>query len=114
MNGNIKIEDKVYSSYNYNYVFLASPTERKELFDKLAEIGKIWNPETKQLEDFRWKPNDDDYYFFVDSDGNIKRTRNVSHCDFSRININNCFQTEEAAQPYADKIKSVFKNSKTK
>lgn len=64
MNGNIKIEDKVYSSYNYNYVFLASPTERKELFDKLAEIGKIWNPETKQLEDFRWKPNDDDYYFF--------------------------------------------------
>lgn len=33
----------------------ASAKEKQELFDKLAEAGKKWNPETKQLEDIQWR-----------------------------------------------------------
>lgn len=91
----------------------ATPEEKYAFLERLEkECGKKWNEETKQLEDIRWKPKEGDYYFFVDSDLKIRRTRNVTHWDFIRVNINNCFPTEESAQPYADQMKSIFKNSK--
>ena len=91
----------------------ATPEEKADFLKRLeSEKHLRWNAEKKCLEDIRWKPNNGDYYFFVDSDGRIKRTRNVAHWDVMRANINNCFPTEEAAQPYVDKIKEIFKNSK--
>lgn len=92
---------------------LATPEEKADFLKRLeGEKHLRWNAEKKCLEDIRWEPNNRDYYFFVDSDGRIRRTRNVARWDAMRVNINNCFPTEEAAQPYADKIKEIFKNSK--
>lgn len=92
----------------------ATEKEKSDFLERLEkECGKRWNAEKKCLEDIRWKPNDGDYYFFIDSDGKIKRTRNVSHWDFIRVSINNCFPTEEAAQPYVEKIKDIFKKLKS-
>lgn len=90
----------------------ASESEKQELFDKLAEVGKRWNPETKELEDIRWKPKARECYFYVDYDGEVKKAINVTVCDAFRISMNNCFKTEEAAKPYADQMKEIFKNSK--
>lgn len=90
----------------------ASESEKKELFDKLAEVGKKWNPETKKLEDIRWTPKKGDKYFFIDCFGIIQCTINLAAVDSFRIETNNCFKTEEAAQPYADKFKELLKNSK--
>lgn len=100
----------IYSISNGRY---ATPKEKADFLKRLeGEKHLRWNAEKKCLENIRWKPNNGDYYFFVDSDGRIKRTRNVAHWDVMRVNINNCFPTEEAAQPYADQIKEIFKNSK--
>ena len=90
----------------------ASESEKQELFDKLAEVGKRWNPETKELEDIRWKPKARECYFYADYDGKVKKAINVTVCDAFRISMNNCFKTEEAAKPYAEQIKEIFKNSK--
>lgn len=100
-----------HSSYNYGFVSPASEQEKQELFDKLAEVGKRWNPDTKQLEDILWKPKENEYYFYVESWGAIYRTCCISSIDRYRIEIGNAFETEEAAKPYADQIKEIFKNS---
>lgn len=90
---------------------LATEQEKSDFLERLKkEYHKKWNAENKCLEDIRWKPNHGDYYFFVDTDGKIKRTKNVAYWDVMRVNINNCFPTEEAAQPYADQIINIFKN----
>lgn len=90
----------------------ASESEKQELFDKLAEVGKRWNPETKQIEDIRWTPKDDEIYYYVESWGDIGCSRKQPIIDEIRIVINNCFKTEEAAQKVANSIKEIFKNSK--
>ena len=90
----------------------ASESEKQELFDKLAEVGKRWNPDTKQLEDIRWKPKEWESYFFVNSYGGISKTIRNTACDSFIIGIGNAFKTEEAAKPYADQMKEIFKNLK--
>lgn len=39
MDGNINIKHSL-AAYNIDHVYIASPSEKKELFDKLAEVGK--------------------------------------------------------------------------
>lgn len=90
----------------------ASESEKQELFNALDKAGKRWNPETKQLEDIRWKPKARECYFYADYDGEVRETVNVSICDAFRISMNNCFKTKEAAKPYAEQMKEIFKNSK--
>ena len=110
MNGNVFF-DTAY--YNYGYVTPASESEKQELFDKLAEFGKWWNPETKKLEDVRWIPNFNEGYYFVNRRICIEKIYNVqSVLDKEMIEKGNCFKTVEAAQKVADKIKEIFKNSK--
>lgn len=112
MNGNIRIEDDANSYYNYNHVFLASESEKQELFDKLAEIGKRWNQDTKQLEDIRWKPKEGEDYWNVNEVLEAERETYSKECTYDNIKLNNCFKTKEAAQKVADQIKEIFKNSK--
>lgn len=90
----------------------ASIEAEKELFDKLAEAGKKWNPDTKQLENIRWKPKDDEIYYYVESWGDVGCSRKQPIIDELRIVMNNCYKTEDAARKVADQIKEIFKNSK--
>lgn len=115
MNGNIGIKDDAYSYYNYNHVFLASESEKQELFDKLTEVGKRWNPETKQLEDIRWRAKKGGKYYRVTTSGVFEveeceeTCSSISYLDYS---CGNYFRTKEAAKKVADQIKEIFKNSK--
>lgn len=94
-------------------IMLASESEKKELFDKLAEVGKRWNPETKQLEDIRWRADKDCTYYYVDDRGNVLGCNDTRGCaSDSRYSCGNYFKTREAARPYADQIKEIFKKSK--
>lgn len=99
--------------YNSADIREATESEKQELFDKLAKVGKRWNAETKTLEDIRWMPNLNEKYYFIDSRLHIAfayYTSSFSEKDM--INIGNCFHTLEAAQKVADQIKEIFKNSK--
>lgn len=92
----------------------ASESEKQELFDKLAEVGKRWNPDTKQFENIRWKPKEGETYYFVDTVLSIVRTEftNMISTDRIRVEANNCFKTKEATQIVAEQLKDIFKNSK--
>lgn len=88
----------------------ASESEKQELFDKLAEIGKIWNPDTKELEDLKWEPKYGELYYYVESWGDIFSTYRTAQIDENRIKMNNYFKTEEDAKPYSNQLKEIFKN----
>lgn len=114
MNGYVEIDDSR-ATYNHNHVYIASPSEKKELFDKLAGVGKRWNEETKQLENIRWRAKKGEAFYFVSNEGNNVMNLRESDGIFSsmRYKSNNYFRTAEAAQKVADQIKEIFKNSKT-
>lgn len=93
----------------------ATEQEKADFLERLEkELHKRWNAETKQLEDIRWRPEENEIYWFVDEGGCISHTSFtiLSSNDRLRIANNNCFKTKEATQPYADQIKDILKNSK--
>ena len=91
----------------------ASIEEEKELFDKLVEAGKKWNPDTKQLEDIRWRAKEGEGFYFVNSQLDIMRMLDGRYtADEEQYKKGNYFRTPEAAQKVADQIKEIFKNSK--
>lgn len=58
-----------------------------------------------------WRPKNDEVYFFIASDGSIDRTRYNPkwESDSLRIEIGNCFRTEEAAEYFRDNfLKSTY------
>ena len=112
--GNIEIK------FSNNWVYkkecrYATEKEKADFLERLEkELHKRWNAETKQLEDIRWKPKEGGNYWFIDIDGEVAETI-FTECSFSDkacVAANNCFRTEEAAQPYAEQIKEILKNSK--
>lgn len=97
-----------------NEIIPASESEKQELFDKLAKVWKRWNPDTKQLEDIRWRAEEGHQYWFVSTisaDISTKLECNTPFDD-ERYDNGNYFRTPEAAQKVADQIKEIFKNSK--
>lgn len=93
----------------------ATEQEKADFLERLEkEHHKRWNAETKQLEDIRWKPKEGEKYWFIDRDAEVVEEifREGDFYDKVRIAANNCFKTKEAAQPYADQIKEILKNSK--
>lgn len=99
---------------HFKSIRLASESEKQKLFNKLAESGKRWNPEIKQIEDIRWIPNNLEKYWYITEDIEVAFAKydNMNNLHIFRIRANNCFKTEDAAQKVADQIKEIFKNSK--
>lgn len=92
----------------------ATEQEKDDFLERLEkEYHKRWNAETKQLEDVRWKPEEEENYWFIDYDGGvIGKTFENTFYDRIRVRAKNCFRTKEAALPYAEQIKEILKNSK--
>lgn len=92
----------------------ATPEEKSAFLERLEkECGKKWNPETKKLEDIRWRPADGETYFYVNHYGVIIVAKYSGFPDdIMRCSVGNCFKRNEAAQKVADKIKEIFRNSK--
>lgn len=94
----------------------ATEAEKKLLINKLAEKGKKWNPETKRIEDVRWRANDGDHYYYLlfgDTDLLVTETTDIrKDKDDERYNSGNYFKTSEAAEKAAEQIREIFKNSK--
>ena len=94
----------------------ATEREKKILIDQLAKVNKKWNPETKAIEDVRWRaePGFQEYYYYLGSLESYgcaafdKRTQE----DDDRYNSGNYFKTREAAEKVAEQIREIFRNSK--
>lgn len=113
MDGKLNINSKAY--YNHGHIRKASESEKQELFDKLKETGKRWNPETKQIEDIRWRAEENELYYYLIV-GHPTRVKNIADkrllFDDVRYESGNYFRTYESAKKVADQIKDIFKNSK--
>ena len=111
MDGKIRINP--HTPYKHSNVHLADAIDRKELFNKLAEVGKIWNAETKQLEDIRWRADKGEVFHFVETDLSVCTLHDSRGTLSDRTyKVGNYFRTPEAAKKVADQIKDIFKNSK--
>lgn len=112
LNGRLILNDTGGSKY-CNSIILASESEKQELFDKLAEVGKRWNPETKQLEDIRWRAKIGESYYVVNMVGSIRKMieEGLSKDDVYH-SVGNYFKSSEAACRLTNQIREIFKNSK--
>ena len=113
MEGRLQINSEAY--YNHGYVREATIAEKQELFDKLKEAGKRWNPKTKQLENIRWRAERGEYYYRITTEEDIcvlRATENMYETSNVRYKKGNYFRTPEDAQKVAEQIKEIFKNSK--
>ena len=74
------------------------------------ECNKRWNPETKTLEPIRWRAKIGEPYYAMNPEFKVAQyiEADVS-TDDNRYNSGNYFQTAEEVQPYADKVKELFK-----
>lgn len=91
----------------------ATDEEKELLFDKLAEAGKRWNPDTKQIENVRWRAKKGEVYFnLVVGKAVVDQTDMRMACDNSRYEDGNYFKTREAAEKAAEQIREIFRNSK--
>lgn len=92
----------------------ATPEEKVDFLKRLEkEWSKRWNPETKKLEDIRWRAEKRSTYYTVVNGWYVAEKNEInSAIDHLNYKTNNYFRTPEAAQKVADQIKEIFKNSK--
>lgn len=97
-----------------NEVRRATPEEKVAFLERLEkECGKRWNPETKELEDIRWRAKKREAYYSVNGFLDVVSEFSGA-CPHEDVlyERGNYFRTQEAAQKVADQIKDIFKNSK--
>ena len=102
---------------NAEYIRPATEEEKKLLIDKLAKVNKRWNPETKTIEDVRWRAKEGEpysYLLFGDTDILVTTTTDTRmHMDDERFNSGNYFKTDSDAEKVAEQIRDIFKSSKS-
>ena len=93
----------------------ATEAEKQRLFDALAKQGKRWNAEKKQIEDLpRWRAKKRRAYYYIIQDRMVAYKEEAHEAlDNHNYELGNYFRTREAAEKVAEKIKEIFKNSKT-
>ena len=93
----------------------ATEEERQELLDALAKEGKRWNAEKKCIEDLpRWRAEAGGVYYVVNEHGDVSRTEEkYASYDKWLHDFGNYFRTREAAEKVVERIREIFKNSKT-
>ena len=92
----------------------ATEAEKKLLIDQLAMVNKRWNPNTKQIEDVRWRAKEGgEYYYVITTSYLVEQTFDrYSYIDDNLYKTDNYFKTREAAEKVAEQIREIFKNSK--
>ena len=95
-------------SSNYR---LATPSEVEHFQWFLRKHGKYWDAENKQLVKWRWKPKNEEAYYFVDANTSVYEVaydeNNIN--DSINFEVGNCFRTREEAEAMAKKIKKLLK-----
>lgn len=89
---------------------LATPSEVEHFHEILHKYGKEWDAEKRQLVDWKWKPKEDEYYYFFDEMMQTHRNEwEDSPMDQHLFEVGNCFRTREEAEAMAKKIKKLLK-----
>ena len=85
--------------------------EKQKILNDIEEAQRKLDEARKKLDEYnigykRWKPEEDEAYFYVNSNGIVGRDRWNSEfiTDKKRYNSYNCFKTREQAEAEAEKI----------
>lgn len=84
----------------------ASVSDTNEFQEILHTFGREWDFKNKMLIDWKWKPKNDEEYWYINDVGEICHTlyNNIMACDNKRKEVGNCFQTKLEAFNARDKI----------
>lgn len=90
---------------------LATPAEVDRFHELLHKHGKKWDAEKKQLVKWRWKPKNEEAYYFIDTNTSVYEIaydeNNIN--DSINFEVGNCFRTREEAEAMAKKFKKLLK-----
>lgn len=90
---------------------LATPSEVERFHEFLHKYGKEWDADEKQLVNWRWKPKNEETYYFIDTNTSVYDAaydeNNIN--DSINFEVGNCFRTREEAEAMAKKIKKLLK-----
>lgn len=107
----------------------ATEREKKILIDQLEKVNKKWNPETKRIEDVRWRTGICCPYYYINPFGDVEYDKRleifdpetmysdkdlevIGYTDDNFYNSGNYFKTRKAAEKVAEQIREIFKKSK--
>ena len=97
----------------YGEVSIATEEEKQLLLDALHADGNDWDAEKKQIVDYKWKPKEDEAYYYIDSFLDVCSSYwGVDSTDNLAYSRGNCFKTGDEAQKYADKFIEILKERK--
>ena len=104
-------------SYNDWIVYydarIATEEEKQFIINALHADGKDWDADKKQIVDYKWKPKEDEPYYYIDSFLDVCSSYwDVDSADNLAYSMGNCFKTEEEAHKYADKFSEILKERK--
>lgn len=105
------LSDSSYSLWNENHTWrLATEEEKQLLFDKMREQGLQWNAEEKRVEHIRWRAEEGEEYFSIDTAIQVCNLfEDNEACDNAFYNALNYFHTKEQAEEAARRVKEVLR-----
>lgn len=109
-----KLQNDIWFIGSQTKISPVTPEEQQAFDDFCKSKGKIWNKEKLQWENYRWKPNFRDvyYFIFIYTYGNICNDRwNNATVDYDRYKFGNCFPTKEEAEAKLEQIKQILKST---
>lgn len=88
----------------------ATESEKQQLFDALAKVGKGWNDEKKCIEALKWRAEIGNPYWFLNNYLEPDTVKDVRYLgDNKRYKVGNYFKTEQQAIDFAEIIKVQMK-----
>lgn len=88
----------------------ATEEEKQLLFDKMKEQGLKWNAEEKRVEHIRWRAEEGEEYFSIDTAIQVCNLfEDNEACDNAFYNALNYFHTKEQAEEAARRVKEVLR-----
>ncbi len=88
---------------------LASNKECKQFYKLLHYHHKDWDAKKKQLITWRWKPERNNVYYLINSEGSLETyIWSNDTIDNRCFNFGNCFKTKEEARVMAEKVKALL------
>ena len=95
----------------------ATEEEKKKLFDKLAEEGYEWKPDTKELVKLKWKPKEGEEFWFPLYYASPSEFEPITSLlnkgrDKAILDKGWCFKTKEECQEFCKRLNSCISSIK--
>ena len=95
----------------------ATEEEKKELFDKLAEEGYEWRPDTKELVRLKWKPKEGEEFWlplYYTAPVEFKPITSLLNKGRDKVILDKgwCFKTEEECQEFCNRLNQAIEGIK--